>query len=70
MWWEGNFGNGRLEIVGFHDFISLLSHGRGQRHDREDVLDGRGEFLKPQLREEPIVGRTVRDKGLEAGQKV
>ncbi len=32
-------------------------------------LDGGEEFLKPQLQEVPIVGRTVRDKGLEAGQK-
>ncbi len=33
-------------------------------------LDGIEEFLKPQLQDVPIVGRTVRDKGLEAGQKV
>ncbi len=40
-----------------------------KRHGREDGLDGRGEFLKPQLLEVTIVGRPVRDKGLETGQK-
>ncbi len=47
----------------------LLCHGRGHGHEDGLEEDGGGEFLTPQLLEVTIVGRPVRNKGLEAGQK-